>query len=214
MPKSGEYQDDPPKQRSRIAEYLGTADFWTALATIFLVIVGIWGVIETKHALKLSERAWISVIGAGLRAPPEEGKVIQFNAILINFGKQPGISTDYAVQHGTVKAPPPEDWTSLSVERNNTCEGLHPKAGAQAIMPALNALGIVRGFDSGNGRDPMTASKAIIDGVFHYYVRGCVAYETFEEPHISSFCYVLKTQAGVAWDKTPFVACNTGFEAN
>jgi hypothetical protein len=43
-----------PKTRKRIAEYLGSADFWTALATILLVVVGVVGVKITIKTLELA----------------------------------------------------------------------------------------------------------------------------------------------------------------
>lgn len=206
--------EDKIAKRKRISEYLGSADFWTALATIFLVGVGIWGVAETKHALKLSERAWVSPVATVLAAQLEEGKVIRFNVVFVNFGKQPGINTIYAIQHGVTKAPPFEDWSSLTVEKNSTCDGLIPVKGAFAIVPSINGIGTFRTFDSGTGKDPITTNKAIIDGVLHYYFRGCVAYTTFDETHISSFCYVLQSRAGVEWNKLAFLPCHTGFEAD
>jgi hypothetical protein len=62
---------EKPNKRKRIAEYVGSADFWTALATILLVIVGIVGVKITVRTLELSERAWLSSQGAQmLRTEP------------------------------------------------------------------------------------------------------------------------------------------------
>jgi hypothetical protein len=194
--------------------YLRRADVWIALATIILAGIGAWGVLETKHALKLSERAWVSAVNATLTAPIEEGKAIRFNIPLLNFGREPAINMAYATQNGTIKAPPYDDWSSLVVEKNTSCDGLLVQKGAQAIMPSLNGLASLRAFDSEVGRDPMLASKPIIDGTLHYYVRGCIAYETFEELHYSSFCYVLQTRSGVDWQKTLFLNCPSGFDAN
>lgn len=201
-------------QRKRIIEYLGSADFWTAIATIFLVAVGIWGVVETKHSLMLSERAWISPINANLVAPIEEGKVIRFQVVFINSGKEPAINIAYSSQNGVIKAPPYEDWSSLAVDKNTTCDGLRTIIGSGAMAPSTGNIINGRGFDSGSGKDPITASKSIIDGIFHYYIRGCIAYTTFEEPHFSSFCYVLQTRFGIEWKQLVFRPCNIGFESD
>ncbi len=192
----------------------GSSDAWTAIATIGLIIVGIWGVTETKNALKLSERAWVIPAGMSLSAPIEVDKPIRFNLVLYNSGKEPAQGAAYATQNGTVKAPPQDDWTSLVVEKNSSCEGLVPKNGAQAITPSLNGLANTRAFDGETGTGQVVASKSILDGSIYYYIRGCVAYETFQEPHISSFCYVLQTRPGVAWHQLLFIACPTGFDVN
>jgi len=64
------------------------AHYCTAGATIFLVGVGIWGVIETKHALKLSQRAWLAPVGAYLTFPLEKGKPIRFVVLTSNSGHE------------------------------------------------------------------------------------------------------------------------------
>lgn len=211
-----------PEQEHTISEkhmgffekYVPHSHVSSAVATVFLVVVGIWGVIETRHALKLSERAWLSPIAAIVSAPIEEGKDLRFNIMFMNVGKEPAVSTTYAWQNGTVKAPPADDWSSLIVGENTSCDGLRPQKGSHAILPSLNGLGTLRAFDSEDGKDPLVVSKAIVDGTLHYYVRGCIAYETFEESHTTSFCYVLQTRAGVDYKKTPFLECPTGFEVN
>ena len=42
------------------------ADASNAISTFFLVLVGAWGVLETRHSLQLSERAWLGGGGAVL----------------------------------------------------------------------------------------------------------------------------------------------------
>jgi hypothetical protein len=206
--------DNQAKQRSWFAVRFGSADAWTALATIFLVGVGIWGIYETRHSLKLSERAWLSVVTLGLTAPFEDGKPIHFNVVGVNFGKQPAINVAYAQENGTIKAPPNDDWSGMQVGENHTCDGLKPIKGSIAVLPSTNGLGSLRGSDSTQGISPMVASKAILDGVIHYYVRGCVAYETFEEVHTSSYCYVLQSKPNTPVNQMPFLTCPTGFDAN
>src|ERR1700730_12377886 len=66
-----------------------SATAWVALATLFLGGVGIWGVLETRHALELTQRAWVNPLCAQLVRPLEKAKSIHFAVLTMNSGREP-----------------------------------------------------------------------------------------------------------------------------
>ena len=145
-----------------------TTDHYIAIATIILAIVAICTLVRNEITTRRSERAWISVLGATLGAPLEEGKPIRFTVIFQNTGKQPAIDLAFNNQNAVITAPPYEDWTGLSVSKNTSCEGLSPIEGEFVAAPNSAGTLSVRGFDSGRGDTRITADKSLIDGVSHY----------------------------------------------
>jgi len=194
-----------------------------ALATLLLAVIAIVTLQRTEAITKQGERAWISPITILPSLPLKENEVIHFSLVLSNTGKQPALGVTFAQQNGVVKAPPIDDWTNLTVEKNTSCEGLEPIPGSYVIYPTALTAASTHGSDSGTGKDPAVATPAIINGLFHYYVRGCIAYLTFGEPHTSKYCYVLQTRATVqpgSGQPAPvtvapaFLSCPSGFDAD
>jgi hypothetical protein len=191
-----------------------TTDHYIAIATIILAIVAICTLVRNEITTRRSERAWISVLGAALGAPLEEGKTIRFNVLFQNTGKQPAIDLAFNNQNAVITAPPYDDWTGLSVSKNTSCEGLSPIEGEFVAAPNSGGTVSIRGFDSGRGDTRITADKSLIDGVSHYYIRGCIAYVTFEEIHHTGFCLILQTRFGTESDKLIWRFCPSGNFAN
>lgn len=90
----------PKKNKRRIP--IGSADGWTAIGTIFLVIVGAWGVCEAKNALELSQRAWVTSLSSVLTSPIEDSKAVHFGIMITNSGHEPAkdvniVISDYLI---------------------------------------------------------------------------------------------------------------------
>lgn len=83
-------------------KYVPQAHFSVALATFFLVIVGIWGVIETKDALEASQRAWVTPIGAQLTQQLSKDQGIHFGVMFINPGHEPATDIAFKIQNDTI----------------------------------------------------------------------------------------------------------------
>ncbi|MGB6325735.1 MAG: hypothetical protein WBG11_08160, partial [Methylocella sp.] len=136
------------------------------------------------------------------------------NIIFQNTGKQPATDLAFSNQNAVITAPPYDDWTGLSVSKNTSCGGLNPIEGEFVAAPNSAGTVSLRGFDSGHGDTYITANKSIIDGVSHYYVRGCIAYITFEEIHRTGFCLILQTRFNIEWNKLMWRFCPSGNFAN
>lgn len=179
-----------------------------AIATAFLVGVGIWGCTETRRSLSLSERGWIAPLYAKLDAPLEEGKPIRFIVAFQNTGKQPVFDVAFQSDNSTIIAPPADKWADLIVSPNNTCDHVVSKRGELAIYPSTTAGGITgHAFDSATGLTQINATKSLIDGVDYYVVQGCAGYTTFDEPHRTAFCFVLQTVPNIFWTNLRFAYC-------
>jgi hypothetical protein len=196
--------------------YFGSADFWTALATIFLVMVGIWGVVETRHALELSQRATISTIGVQMtKSPPEKNEGIKFAVLVMNTGKDPAIDVVFAFHVTTIDSYDPAftSMSNISVSANTTCAGLQPKPGRAVLAPTLS--GTIHGwsYDTIHAVPPFRTDDRILDGSKFAVIQGCAAYNTVNQAHHSAFCYILETR--LAEDKSRtwnFAGCAGGFD--
>jgi hypothetical protein len=188
----------------------------TAVTAGFLVGVGVWGVYETKMALRLSERAWVTPVGAIFRAekkppdPPfEKDRPIHFVVNFLNSGKEPAFSVTYKITNSEIDKFDPYTTTMDSVitPENNTCKGLMPESGRPSLPPSGNA---VITMDSMHAESPFTTDDNIIGGSKFYMVQGCVAYRTFGDIHRSAFCYILE-YVPVPKEGPGFAVCARGF---
>jgi hypothetical protein len=188
----------------------------TAVATIVLVAVGIWGVIEINHSLKLSQRAWVVPTGAAFRAetpPPgpnlENNRPIHFIVAFLNSGKEPGVEVNYAIRNYLIDGYDPSrtNLETLPIPENDTCRSLTAQKGRPAFAPNA-VVGVT--LDSAHGQHPLVVDDQIIKGGKFYVVEGCIAYVTFAEIHRSGFCYILENVPGRS---TPlaFRICAHGF---
>jgi hypothetical protein len=197
------------KSRSRLAEYLGSADAWTAIATVFLVGVGIWGVIETKGALEATQRAWLTPIGAQVTRPLVVDQGIRFNVTFINPGREPATDVVVKIRNDTIDSYNPlyAEMTGVNVPENRACDGLKPISGRSIMAPTgPNIAGFAWSLDSRHGEPQLLVDERIIRGDKFYVVTGCAAYVTYYKPRKSSFCYVLERTVSIQTMGPPNVA--------
>jgi hypothetical protein len=194
------------------------AHFATATGTVFLVVVGVWAVYETRRSLELSQRAWVSPAGAQLTTQTlEKNTPLRFDVSFVNSGREPAIDLNFKTLNSTIDAYDPltTDMRTIAVPENTSCEALMPAKG-RAVFAPLQTSAYHYQFDSLNGEPPLNVDDNILDDKKFYVVRGCVAYVTFQVVHHSVFCYIL----------TPFLvnngqskvrlfeSCPHGFEIN
>jgi hypothetical protein len=206
---------------------LGTVAHWAnAIATAFLVVLGIWAARATQNALELSQRAWLSPVGAQitpLEIKPAEStqgaptpiflkkdQPIHFALAVTNSGKQPALDIKVRILNYTIDGFDLEKTTmeALEVPDNTSCNGLLPEKGRLSIAPSAVAY---HNLSSAFGEPSFTADDKIVSGEKFYVVRGCIAYETFGAVHRSGFCYFLENrQRGNV--PPPFGDCPRGFQ--
>jgi hypothetical protein len=186
------------KQKSQT---LSQRSFWSLSAR------GAWGVSETRKSMELSERAWASVIGAIISMPPTVGQPLHFNLMIPNTGKEPAVDLNYASDFGVAPTPPNDDFSSLTVRSNKTCEGLQPQDAGGFITPGG---GVQRGTDSGRGDHPVLLTDDIVQGRSLLYTQGCIAYRTFGKIHHSSYCFVFSLKPNTPWNASLVSACPNG----
>lgn len=206
---------------------LGQTAAWAlVVVTAGLVLVGIWGVCETKHTLELSERAWVTPIGAQLQEDaaskqplnPVSGQTIRFVLLVQNSGREPALDTNITYKSDTIDAydPTTTDLNDIAVPENNTCSQVVPKEGRVVFGPGT--LTGVQG-DSVHTTPAFFATDDITNGSKFYVLLGCIAYNTFNAPHQSSFCYILESHVPARTDLNApppkrafdFVNCSSGF---
>jgi hypothetical protein len=188
----------------------------TVVATIVLVGVGIWGVIEIERSLKLSQRAWVVPTGAvfrpGTPAPGpnlENNRPIHFVVAFLNSGKEPGVDVNYTMSNYIIDSYDPSrtNVETLAIPDNGACRGLATQKGRPAFAPNA-VVGVT--LDSVHGEHPLVVDDRIIKGTTFYVVQGCIAYATFAEVHRSGFCYILENLPGRSNPLT-FRICARGF---
>jgi hypothetical protein len=187
------------------AKYVNIA---TTVATFFLVVVGIWGVLTTKNALKLTERAWISPVNAALQLPIEKGKPVRFNVIFINSGREPAVDVNYYYVNSTTDSFSDDiDIKTIELGVNTSCDNLMPESGTN-IPPSGSsqfATGIWATMDSLRGKPPYEVDDKVLNGDRFYVVKGCASYRTFKEIHHSGFCYILLgPKSSAKWQFIPY----------
>jgi hypothetical protein len=62
-----------------------------ALATVILVIIGYWTLVDIEVTLERSERAWIGPTDVKIDAAPQEGRDVKITVGVRNTGKEPAI---------------------------------------------------------------------------------------------------------------------------
>lgn len=205
-PTKEEHSRDSPPRRG-FWRFIPEADVSNAIATILLVGVGIWGVVETRHALELSERAWVAVVGGVVTEQPTAGQPMHLAVTYANSGKEPATDLSFASDSGSITKPLNNDFTGVAVRPNATCKGLKPTREGGTVVPgSIN----MRGSDSARGNNPVMLTDAIVKGDIYYYTQGCFAYHTFGRTHHSAFCYLFLTDSSKPWQQTRVTACPIG----
>jgi hypothetical protein len=178
------------------------------IATLLLVVVGIWGVRTTKNALKLTERAWVSPVAAALRLPIEKGRPVTFDVVFINSGREPAIDINYRYFNSTIDSFSDNiDIKTINLGQNTSCDGLMPESGTN-ISPSGSsqlASGTWATMNSLRGTPPYEVDDKVLNGDKFYVVKGCASYRTFEEPHHSGFYYILLgPKSSAKWQFIPY----------
>jgi hypothetical protein len=180
------FQDQPNRR------WFKSAEFWTALATMFLALLAIVSAIIAKQTLELSERAWVSPTGAGILVPPEKTKGIHFTVNILNSGREPATDLHWRFLASTISGYDPEytDMSNIKVDKNTACDNLMPET-ERAVAPP----NVVAGWsmDTLRAEPAFVADDGILNGTKFLVINGCLAYRTFEKVHRSSFCYVLES---------------------
>jgi hypothetical protein len=189
---SGSHDESDNKKKRRIP--IGSADGWTAIATIFLVLVGAWGIYEGKNALELAQRAWIVPIGAQLLLKVEPNRGIRLGVNIINPGREPAIDVNVRIQNHVIDkyAARVTDMTNVTVPANTACDNLEPIVGRSIIGPSQPGGAFQWNVDSQHGEPSLLGDENIATGNKFYVVEGCFAYMTYQKRHTSSFCYVME----------------------
>jgi hypothetical protein len=175
-------------------KYIPHSHWANAFATVFLVGVGIWGVTETKKALELTQRAWVSALGANLTRALENGKGVYFAVQFLNTGREPAIDANLAIENFTIDSYDPNttDLVNIEVPTNKACDNLHPLHGRSVIVPTQPGTPLNWIFDSTHGKPPLYVDERIFSGSKYYGFNGCIAYHSYSETHRTKFCYVLE----------------------
>jgi len=172
-------------------KYVPHSHVSNAVATICLVVVGMWGIRETRNALELSQRAWLSVVSVSLSAPVENKRSIRFLVFIVNSGHEPGKDVNVAIDNLTIDSFDSEitSMDDITIPYRRQCSVILAKPGKIVIAPNLT---IGYSMDSVHGTPAFSADDKIISGTKFYIIRGCLAYNTFDELKDSAFCYVMR----------------------
>jgi hypothetical protein len=213
---TGNRDDMGPDDPRGLWRFVPHSHLANAVATAVLVAVGIWGVLETKNALELSQRAWVSPIGGRLTAPLQKDRAVHFAVFFLNTGREPAVDVASRIQNSTIDAYDPQttDIRTIKVPDNTSCSNLSTEKGSVLIAPSPQGTATILIFDSIHGDPPLYVDDKIVNGTKFYVLRGCLVYKTYEKVHHSSFCYIAAPIPGTNWDQTPFANCATGFEAD
>ena len=163
------------------------ADGWNAIATIMLVVVGIWGIFATENSLELSERAWLGSSGSMVSLQPTAAQPLHYVLLFMNSGKEPALDLNFAQDSGSIEVPPNDDLANAVTRDNVTCDNLMPLKGGGVVLPGA---GLQRGIDTGRGAHPIFVNDDVLKGRHYIYTQGCVAYRSFGRVHHTSFCFL------------------------
>jgi hypothetical protein len=180
---------------SAFEKYVPHAHFSVAIATVLLVIVGVWGVLETRSALQSTQRAWIVPLGAQLSLRVEGDRGIRFAVNVMNTGREPAVDVNLRLHNYVIDSYNSRitDMRDIIVPPNNTCDGLEPIAGRSIVPPEPNGTTATQwALDSQHGEPSLLADDKIVSGSKFYVAEGCFAYNTYRIRHTSSFCYVME----------------------
>jgi hypothetical protein len=201
------------------------ANWANAIATAFLVVLGVLGYFGARNALRLSERAWLSSTGASIKpveikpadnpqsAPTvvyiKRDQPIYFTLSCSNSGKEPALNVKPRILNSTIEGYDPLKTVSeaIQVPENTSCDGLLPEKGHYIIPPSANmTMNVASNF----GEPSLIADDKLVNGEKFYVVRGCIAYDTIGAVHRSGFCYIFDTRQRPGYVPS-FENCLRGF---
>jgi hypothetical protein len=161
---------------------------------MFLVSVGVWGIIETRGALELSERAWLAP-----GSPPilltsvERNEPIRFGLQFVNSGRQPAYDVTIAIQNFTIEAYNTEfvSLPDIVVPTYRDCGGLSAVPGRAVYAPSQPGYNYLVVEDSMHAQPVFRVDEQIMNGTRFYGINACIAYNTFSKSHHTALCYIL-----------------------
>jgi hypothetical protein len=158
----------------------------TFLASTATLVILYWTLQESKSATIEANRAWIAPVSADLKSqtfPP-----INFIINYTNIGRSPALYLiDGNVSPAFVSGSP------SGVESGETplpaglaCDNVAPdKANGRAIYPLHDSHILATAARSAPDYQPL------LNGTETLFIRGCIAYLTFSQPHRVGFCFYL-----------------------
>lgn len=159
---------------------------------------------------KDAQRAWISPAFIRLDGAVERDKPIPVRVTYENTGRQPARDFAYLSDPGALKvAPDFADWEHIDVGENTTCSTLSPHAGSNVVYPSAHFANEIA-FTASFGDFHNQTVDDIIGRDRVFWVKGCFAYKTFNEPHHSGYCYFLQPEKDKPIQSWVFRSCPTG----
>jgi hypothetical protein len=151
-------------------------------------------VVETKAALKATQRAWISPVAGALAVSLEKNKAIHFAIAFTNSGTEPALDVNTNIQSSTVDSYDPSftDIHNVKVEPNTSCGGLSTQPGRITIPPLNNGMFGIN-FDRLHGKPEFLATDSIVNHSKFYVVNGCLVYNTYNSLTRLDFAIFWKT---------------------
>ena len=152
MADQGEqHENNPDDEHNRFRrigrwmhEHFPDSNTMVAVATIALVIVGAWGIVEGRKALKLAQRAWITPIAATFPRAPETGKSFHFTVAFINSGREPAINVNVKFTSATIDAFDSDtvDMRDIRIPAADACPNTSPTPGQIFPPSAISGIGV------------------------------------------------------------------------
>jgi hypothetical protein len=164
-----------------------------ALATIVLVVIGYWTLVDIEVTLERSERAWVGPTDVKIDAAPQEDKDVKITVSVRNTGKEPAIDffwdiDPFIVHKSEFANAASEKAMSDYVDR---CFLRESRRRQQVVYPTA---GLGSGFDFTATIEKILIDDNVINGDDVILVRGCLVYRTFAKPRHSAVCYFFKAK--------------------
>lgn len=166
-----------------------------SLIALGVSIVGVFvsGGVSLYSAYE-ANRAMVSVIGA-VPAGPQPDHPFHYALQYVNTGKETAQDVVFNQVHSLVDAPPQaDDFSTMVIPENKTCEMTEPKPGAVAYPSFGGNAVLQQGMDTGKDPEPILYNGSLMRGEKFIIAQGCVAYRTFFGTHKSGWCLVFQTR--------------------
>ena len=181
-----------------------------AFATILLVMISYWTLVDLGVTLERSERAWVGPIDVKLDGALQKDKEVKITVSVRNTGREPAIDVF-------------QDINPFIVHKSEFSEAVSEKAMSEYVDWCLSqpshrrqqvlypSSGFGAGFDYTNIIDKALVDDALINGDDIILVRGCLVYSTFAKTRHSAFRFFYKEKVT---DPAHFNICVGGSDAN
>jgi hypothetical protein len=166
---------------------------FAAVAALATVVVLILTLRDTRSATIEANRAWIAPRSVYLTREFVLNDHPVFRLAYDNFGRAPAINNELWWQVAIVNSDTlitslkNPDIFNKEFGENVACAGKLARKGAEPIWPSPQTEAYSN-FYSPNPNDPVITPE-VMDGRQAVMIRGCIVYETFDEPHHSTFCF-------------------------